>query len=311
MTKRILSILLAVMLIMTVTVLSSCGDSDEDNTVQTLDNGDESDTAADTTEEGKTTITLPNGDSATVPSTISSVVTVSPAAENIFSRLSCDSYVTASYSVTDDCTDSIVSAAPDVVIYDTGANIDVDTITSAGIVAVEFPTEAESVTSIKNDYIKFVGTLMGVSYSSEQESLQKGLDQAKALVAAQTTWVSPTVYFEVSYEDGTCYTVAPYSYIYEIISISGGSNVFGSSSDYEGFISVSEDDIIAANPSIIFTVGLASDITEREGWSEVSAVASGNVYEITMNCSYAAAEAANTMYQYFAVYLGFATEDDF
>ncbi|MCD8056114.1 MAG: ABC transporter substrate-binding protein [Clostridiales bacterium] len=311
MTKRIISFILAVMLTLAVTVLSSCDDSEENKGSDVTLSSDDTTDSSTSNDDGTTTITLPNGDSATVPSSISSVITVSSAAETIFSRLSCSDYVKASYDVTDDCTSAIVSAAPDVVIYDTGANIDVDTITAAGIVAVEFPTEAESVTSIKNDYVKFVGTLMGVSYSTEQESIQKGLDQAKALVAAQTTWVSPSVYFELNYEDGTCYTVAPYSYIYELISIAGGSNIFGSSSDYEGFIEVTEEEVIEANPKIIFTVGSADDITGRDGWSEVDAVASGNVYEITVDCSYTAAEAANTMYQYFAVYLGFATEDDF
>lgn len=264
MSKRIISIVLSVIMLLSVISLASCGD-DSGNDLP-IGVGDDS---------GDNVLTAPDGSTVTLPKNVTKVVTVSEAAENIFEALNVSDKIIASYSVDEDATSAIVSANPEVVIYDEGAAIDVSAITAAGIVAVKLPV-ADSVATIKN-HISFIGKVTNVSSDSIIDSITKSLN---TMQLATASWEKLNVYVELGSGDDGYYTIAPYSYVYELLSSAGGINIFGTDSELEGFVTVSEADILAKNPDIILTTGSVDDILGRDAWSECTAVANGNVFSI-------------------------------
>ncbi len=265
MSKRIISIVLSVITLLSVLSLASCGD-DSGNDLP-IDIGNDS---------GDNVLTAPDGSTVTLSKNVAKVVTVSEAAENIFEALNVSDKIVASYSADEDATSAIVSANPEVVIYDEGAAIDVSAITAAGIVAVKLPI-ADSVATIKN-HISFIGKVMNVSSDSIIDSITKSLN---TMQLATASWEKKlNVYVELGSGDDGYYTIAPYSYVYELLSSAGGINIFGADSELEGFVTVSEADILAKNPDIILTTGSVDDILGRDSWSECTAIANGNVFPI-------------------------------
>lgn len=287
MSKRIIAI--ALVLLFAFGALAGCGkDKDSGGIPLGSDTGD-----SENPDEQK--LTAPSGESVTLPKTVSSVITVSPAAKNIFDELGLSSKVKASYGVDEDCTDAIITAAPDVVVYDSGAAIDTDAIKAADIIAIELPV-CNSMADVKK-HISFIGSMMGVSTEDKVKSIT---DDLNVMQLSTSNIRKLSVYFELGYdsETGKYMTIAPYSYIYEILSSAGGESIFGVDSDYEGFISVTADEIIAANPAVIFTLGSADDINSREGWDSIDAVKNGYVYEIEdIAPSFIAVNAAQSMHE--------------
>ncbi len=267
MTKRITALLMALMMIFSFALLTSCGEDEPEDQGGLPINGDDGD--------DEVSLTAPDGSTVELPETIEKIVTVSPAAKSIIEQLGAGSKITASYDVTADATNDIVSAKPEVVLYDEGAAIDIAAIEAADIVAIKLPT-ADSMATVKA-HITFVGKMLGIGTESVVEAITKAFT---SLQITSSAWDKPSVYVELGNGDDGYYTVAPYSYVYEMVSSAGGNNIFGSSSEYEGFITVTADEIIAANPAVIFTTGAVEDITGREGWSEIAAVANGHVYSI-------------------------------
>lgn len=267
MAKRITALLMALMMIFSFALLTSCGEDDP------ADQGGLP--IGDGTGDEDVSLTAPDGSTVELPGTIEKIVTVSPAAKSIIEQLGAGSKITASYAVDADATNDIVSAKPEVVLYDEGAAIDVAAIEAAEIVAIKLPT-ADSIATIKA-HITFVGKILGIGTESTVEAITKAFT---SLQITSSEWEKPSVYVELGNGEDGYYTVAPYSYVYEMVSSAGGNNIFGADSEYEGFITVTADEIIAANPAVIFTTGSVEDITGREGWSEVAAVANGQVYII-------------------------------
>lgn len=265
MSKRILSMLIAAVMLVTAMSLVSCGD--EGGSDLPINAGGDA--------TGDNVLTAPDGSTVTLPKTVTKVITVSDAAKSMFETLKVSDKVVASYDVSEDATSAIVTAKPELVIYDEGAAIDVSAITGAGIVAVKLPV-ADSVATIKN-HLSFIGKVMNVSAESVIDSITKSLN---TMQLATAEWQKLNVYVELGSGEDGYYTVAPYSYVHELLSSAGGNNIFGADSGLEGFVTVSADDILAKNPDVIFTTGSVDDILNREGWSECTAVANGNVFSI-------------------------------
>jgi len=287
MLKKIIAITLV--LILALGALAGCG-KDKDSGGIPL--GSDTDDAEDQNEQ---TLTAPNGESITLPKNITSVITVSPAAKNIFDELGLSSKVKASYDVDKDSTNDIINAKPDVVIYDNGAAIDTDAIKNADIIAIELPV-CNSMADVKK-HITFIGNMMGIATQDKVKSIT---DDLNVMQLSTSNIKKLKVYFELGYdsETGKYMTIAPYSYIYELLSSAGGDSIFGVDSGYEGFISVTADEIIAANPAVIFTLGSAEDITSREGWDSIDAIKNGYVYEIEdIAPSFIAVDAAQAMHE--------------
>ncbi len=266
MSKRIISLFLAVFMIACSLSIVSCGDEG---------GGNQPPIGPGNNAGGDNVLTAPDGSSVTLPASVTKIVTVSAAAKDIIDVLGASSKVVASYDADKDATSDIINAKPEIVIYDDGAAIDVKKITDAGIVAVKLP-KADSVAKIKN-HLTFIGQVVGTSAESQINSITKSLETMQLATKAWTTKLN--VYIELGSGEDGFYTVAPYSYVHELLSSAGGNNIF-SDSDKEGFVTVTADEILAKNPDVIFVVGSADDIKGREGWSECKAIANGNVFEL-------------------------------
>ena len=290
MTKRIISVILAMMMILSLALLTSCKD-DTPSAGPGLPIGDN----AGSEDEGNS-LTAPDGSTVELPESITKVVTVSPAAKSIFGTVGVSDKIVASFDPTVDSTSDVIAAAPEVVFYDEGANLDVDALKNAGIVTIALPT-ATSMATVKN-HINFVGKMFGIGTTSIVDSMTKAFT---SLQTSTKEWVKLTVYIELGASDEGYLTAAPYSYVYEIISSAGGANIFGEASGKEGFVTVTADEVIAANPDVIFTVGSVDDILNREGWEGVTAVANAQVYTVEnlnpSNDAVAAAQAINDYLQ--------------
>ncbi len=265
MSKRIVSIILAALMLACSFSLASCGG----------EGGGDKPAIGPGENTGDNVLTAPDGSTVTLPASVTKIVTVSAAAKDMIAALGASAKVTASYDADKDATSDIVSAKPEVVLYDEGAAIDVKAITDAGIVAVKLPT-ADSVATIKKN-LTFIGKVVGVSAETKIDSITKSLN---TMQLATQAWTKLNVYIELGSGEDGYYTVAPYSFVHELLSSAGGNNIFGADSGKEGFVTVTADEVIAKNPDVIFVVGSSGDLKAREGWGEIKAVANGNVFEI-------------------------------
>lgn len=283
--KRIFTLLLALTLIMTVFVFTACEDDNGgiDIPDNTTGGSDDSDTV---------TLTAPNGSSVELPKTVTKVALASPAAETIFADLGATAKIAGTFDPAAASADDIIALSPEVVLYDAGTSIDIDALENAGIVAIELPVDCASMADVKS-HITFIGRMLGISTESHIESITKSLSVMKTAMSGTP---ATAVYFELGVSDDGYATVAPYSYVYELLSSAGATNIFGQDSEYEGFITVSAEEILSADPVIIFTTGSVDDILNREGWENVPAVLNGHVFSVeNLNASSDAVAAAQSM----------------
>ena len=98
----------------------------------------------------------------------------------------------------------------------------------------------------------------------------------------ETIGEKKTVLFEIS-PVPYLYSFGTGVYLNEMIELIGAENVLA---DQEGWISVTEESAVAANPDVILTSDKFSnedpvaEILGREGWQNVTAVAEGQAYYI-------------------------------
>lgn len=148
-----------------------------------------------------------------------------------------------------------------------------------GVCVICVPT-SDSIKDIQED-IAFVATMLGESEKGNAliKEMQAEIDRITAIAATVTE--KKTVYFEIS--------AAPFMYSFgtgvflnEIIELIGAENILA---DQEGWLSVGEESVVAANPDVILTnVNYIDDpvqeIKDRSGWNALTAVQNGAVYYI-------------------------------
>lgn len=148
-----------------------------------------------------------------------------------------------------------------------------------GICVIEIPT-SNSIEAVKEDIV-FTAACLGKKAEGEAlaQSMQAKIDEVAAIGATITD--KKTVLFEIaclpsiySFGDGT--------FLDEMIELIGAENVLG---DQSGWLAVTEESAVAANPDVILTnVNYIEDsigeIMARSGWENVTAVANGAVYYI-------------------------------
>lgn len=138
----------------------------------------------------------------------------------------------------------------------------------------------DSIEDIQSD-IRFIADVLGKSKEGEEliGRMQEEIDNISEI--AKTITEKKTVYFEIS--------AAPYMYSFgngvflnEMIELIGAENILG---DQEGWLSVGEESVVAANPDVILTNvnyldNPVQEIMERSGWDALTAVQNGDVYYI-------------------------------
>lgn len=143
---------------------------------------------------------------------------------------------------------------------------------------------ARSIEDVFKD-IRLVGFITG--HVSEANAVVEQLEGRVAAVTAKTlaeNVTKPRVYVEYY----PMWTYGPGSFGDDLIRLAGGANVASNTS--AEYVVVTDEFVIAQDPEIIvYTIGsnfngtTAETISERTGWSGISAVVSGNIHPIDDN----------------------------
>ncbi|MCH5274400.1 MAG: ABC transporter substrate-binding protein [Lachnospiraceae bacterium] len=139
---------------------------------------------------------------------------------------------------------------------------------------------SDSIADIQSD-IAFIAAVLGESKKGDALIAQMQVEIDEIVAIAQGITEKKTVYFEIS--------AAPYMYSFgkgvflnEMIELIGAENILAGE---EGWLSVSEESVVAANPDVILTNvnyidNPTQEIMERSGWDALAAVQNGDVYYI-------------------------------
>lgn len=250
------------------------------------------------------TITDREGNTIEVPSSVNTIVSTAPSITEILTGLGAGGRIIAADIYSADvegvdpaiCTldfynlnlEELTALAPDVVIISgismSGADDPYAALKEAGINVIYVPTSA-SIEAIKLD-IEFLAAYTGTEAKGTE--LIAEIDSAVADISEKAKGITEkkSVYFEIS--------AAPYLYscgsdtfINEVITLIGAENIYAGES---GWISNSEESVIAADPDVIITNVMYdgydfNEIKTRAGWENLSAVKSGAVYQVDANAT--------------------------
>ncbi len=244
------------------------------------------------------------GNTVEVPSSVDTIVSAAPSITEILSGLGLTSRIIAADVYSADvegidpsiCTldfsnlniEELAALEPDLVIINgismTGADDPYAALKDAGVNVVYIPSSS-SIDAVKED-IDFLAAYTGTSDKGKE--LIDSIDNAVADISAKAADITEkkTVYFEIGAAP-YLYTCGKGTFIDEMLTLIGAENIYGSE---EGWISNSEESVIAADPDVILT-NVAYDgydfneIKSRAGWENISAVKNGCVYYVDSNAT--------------------------
>ena len=172
----------------------------------------------------------------------------------------------------------ITELNPDVVIaYTIGQEEALQLLEEAGLKVFVI----ESATSFEDVYgdIEQLATVMGIEEKGEEviSSIQTTIQEVQEKL--ETATALKNVYYEIS-PSPDIYTTGSKTFQQEILAAASVDNVF---SDQEGWIGVSEEEVIAKNPEIILTTAnyledAPGEIKSRAGWDQIQAVQNDSVF---------------------------------
>lgn len=213
-----------------------------------------------------------SGESYTLSNNITKVVSLSPAASMIIDSLGGSSKLTAVDKTSADYVS--VSSTVDV----SGAAglspevIFVDEADKAAVGTTDIPVfvipQAQSVADI-NNLIRLCGKVIGVNADDAVSKVTNVMNVAQMNSSSYSTRYK--AYIDLGGE-----TVGSGTFITELLHASGLENVCTG----EGFCTMTDDEIIAANPEFIFTCGDVNDYLNNSAFADVAAVANNHVYSL-------------------------------
>jgi len=246
------------------------------------------------------TITDREGYELTIPLEINTIVTLGPTNAEILVALgvadriiATDSFaadvvglgadIPRSFGIMDFDVEYVMDLMPDILVVTGIARIGGDSplepLANIGISIVHMPT-SQSLQGIYDD-IRFLADITGTEAAAEAviAEMQAEFDAVAAIAATITT--TRTVYFEVS-PAPWMFSLGNGTFLHEIIQLTGATNIFG---DQEGWISVSEEDLLELNPDVILTStdflpDPIGEIAERPGFDAITAVQNGDIFQI-------------------------------
>jgi iron complex transport system substrate-binding protein len=180
--------------------------------------------------------------------------------------------------------EQLIAMQPDLLIMGKMAQAadQVQQLSDAGITV--YVSDAQT-TEDMYDVMEDLGTLSGKTAEAEAliAEVRDGLEAVHQMALENPS--GKKVYVEVSPLPYGLYSCGYGTFIDELLAIAGGNNAFG---DQEGWVPLSEEQVIAANPDVILTttgaeMGLGDPIEEicaRPGWDVVAAVSGGWVSAI-------------------------------
>lgn len=213
-----------------------------------------------------------SGESYTLSNNITKVVSLSPAASMIIDSLGGSSKLTAVDKTSADYVS--VSSTVDV----SGAAglspevIFVDEADKAAVGTTDIPVfvipQAQSVADI-NNLIRLCAKVIGVNADDAVSKVTNVMNVAQMNSSSYSTRYK--AYIDLGGE-----TVGLGTFITELLHASGLENVCTG----DGFCTMTDDEIIAANPEFIFTCGDVNDYLNNSAFADVAAVANNHVYSL-------------------------------
>ncbi len=213
-----------------------------------------------------------SGESYTLSNNITKVVSLSPAASMIIDSLGGSSKLTAVDKASADYVS--VSSTVDV----SGAAglspevIFVDEADKAAVGTTDIPVfvipQAQSVADI-NNLIRLCAKVIGVNADDAVSKVTNVMNVAQSNSSSYSTKYK--AYIDLGGE-----TVGSGTFITELLHASGLENVCTG----DGFCTMTDDEIIAANPEFIFTCGDVNDYLNNSAFADVAAVANNHVYSL-------------------------------
>ncbi|MEL4106117.1 ABC transporter substrate-binding protein [Oscillospiraceae bacterium WX1] len=202
------------------------------------------------------------------------------------------SSVTSVQSGSDTNIEQVIGLKPDVVIMSTmdQSTDQVKSFEDAGIKVIM--TNAQTIEDVYSA-ITLIGQVVGKNTEATAvvSNMKKTFDDLKAKVAANTAATSKkSIYFEVSPLQYGLYAAGSGTYMDEIATMLGLTNIF---SDTKDWATVSEEQVIQRNPDFIVTTAMSYDgspnpideILGRKGWENISAVMNKTIYNADSNSS--------------------------
>ena len=316
MKKKILSIVMAVAMMSTFAV--GCGNSttaenvSESVTEESAEVTSEASTlqteSTENTDVSAKPTTDRSGNEVTIPEEVNSIVSMAPSTTQILIDLglgekivACDTYSYASYSdslktdipqfdmMTPD-QEQIIALGADVV-FTTGMSAshgdDVfAAVKEAGVCVLDIPSSA-SLQDISDD-IRFIGAATSTSDAAEAivSEMESAIEEISKIAATIPEEEKKTVLFELftpSADSPTIYTCGSNTYINEMISLIGATNVAGE--EESQWPALTEEAAVAMDPQVILTADMYTDdvinvILSMSGWENVSAIKDKAVYQI-------------------------------
>lgn len=318
--KKILALILAAVTAAAMTACASNGTSEETTTAETTaadttvseaasdeDTAEaetEAETSAEETEasaDGVKTVKDREGGTVEVGE-INTIVSGAPSVSEILTGLGLGDKIIAADKYSADvegidpsvCTldfynldiEAITAMNPDAVVINgismTGADDPYSALKEAGVTVLYVPS-SESIDGVKDD-IRFLAECTGTEEKGDE--LVKSIDDCVAEVKAlaETITDKKSVYFEVSAAP-YMYTCGADTFSDDILNLIGAENIYASES---GWISNSDESVIAANPDVIVTSVMYegydyNEIYSREGWENISAIVNKQVYQVEPN----------------------------
>lgn len=239
------------------------------------------------------------GNEISIPDQINRIISISPANTEILIELGFADKIIAADEYSKDIkglpegiplfdmmapdAEQMVALEPDI-IYTTGmvlaeGNDPYKPIKDMGICVAYVPASI-SIEGIYED-ILFLAKSLGAD--------SKGADLVNSMISkieeieekGKTIENNKTVYFELA-ESPNLYSFGTGVFLNEMIEIIGAENVLA---DYDMWISISEENVIASNPDVIITnvdyiENPVDEIKSRSGWENVKAVKSDQVYYV-------------------------------
>ncbi len=283
--KKLISIALVV--IMIATMLTACSQK-QTQTVQTTKS-----------QEIPLALKDPAGNQITVPNEINKIISMAPSITEVLVDLGFGDKIIAVDTQSKDIpglpsgipyidmmspdVEQLTALKPDIVIASTitmsGGNDPLKQLRDMGICLAYIPS-SDSIEGIYSD-LMFIARILNAEEKGESlvNTMKEKIAEIKKI--GDTITSKKSVYFEIS--------AAPYLYSFgkgvflnEMIEIIGAKNVLG---DKEGWISVSDESIVASNPDVIITnvnyiENSIDEIKSRSGWENINAIKNNEVYYV-------------------------------
>lgn len=213
-----------------------------------------------------------SGESYTLSNNITKVVSLSPAASMIIDSLGGSSKLTAvdkasaDYVYVSSTVDASGAAglSPEVIFVD---EADKAAVGTTDIPVFVIP-QAQSVADI-NNLIRLCAKVIGVNADDAVSKVTNVMNVAQMNSSSYSTRYK--AYIDLGGE-----TVGTGTFITELLHASGLENVCTG----DGFCTMTDDEIIAANPEFIFTCGDVNDYLNNSAFADVAAVANNHVYSL-------------------------------